>query len=112
MFQALRWLLRKRSPEAIEAQRRAAVHRDGRLIAGMVVDILEDGGIVYQYDVGGVDYTATQDVSLLPAGLPEERWRLLGPVRVKYAIGNPANSIILCEDWSGVSSVEGAQPQK
>ena len=98
-------LRRQPTPEQLESERRAAVNQDGRVIAGMVIDILEDGGIVYEYDVAGVYYSTTQDVRLLDSQLPEERWRLIGPVKVKYAARNPSNSIILCENWSGFERI-------
>lgn len=98
-------LRRPPAPEQLEAQRRAAVNQDGRVIAGMVIDILEDGGIVYEYDIAGVYYSTTQDVTCLAAHLPADRARLIGPARVKYSARNPANSIILCENWSGFEKI-------
>lgn len=95
---------RQPSPEQAEARRRAGIHQNGRVIAGVIVDILEDGGIVYRYHVAGVHYTATQDG---PA--PAPRW--LGPVRVKYALRNPANSMILLENGSDSAAGSGAQPE-
>ena len=34
--------------------------------------------------------------------LPEDPDRLIGPVYMKYTPRNPANSIIVCEQWSGL----------
>lgn len=77
----------------------------------MVIDVLDNESIVHEYDVGGVCYTATRDLSSLNAQVPAERWRLIGPAPIKYANRNPANSIVLCETWSGIARTEGvAQP--
>jgi len=61
-----------------------------------------DGALYYQYELAGVEYSASQDVKSLAAVLPEDLTRLMGPVSVKYDPRNPANSIIICEDWSGL----------
>lgn len=66
-----------------------------------VVDV--DGtSIAYSYSVAGVIYTTTQDASSLADLLPVDRMLMVGPVMVKFDPRNPANSIILCEEWSGL----------
>jgi len=67
----------------------------------MITEASEDL-IHYQYELRGVAYFASQDVSGLRAWLPEEPARLIGAVSVKYDPRNPANSIVLCEEWSGL----------
>ena len=57
-----------------------------------------------QYELRGVRYFASQDVSVLGAYLPEDITRLIGPVSAKYDPRNPANSIVVCEDWTGLPS--------
>jgi hypothetical protein len=52
--------------------------------------------------VGGVGYTAAQDVMSLEALLPSHRMSMIGPALVKFDPRNPANSIVLCEEWSGL----------
>jgi hypothetical protein len=37
--------------------------------------------------------------------LPRDPGRLIGPASVKYEPANPANSIVLCEGWSGLKLV-------
>ncbi len=66
------------------------------------------GIIYYSYAVGGVEYCASQDVTQLSELLPPDTDRLIGAVKLKYSIRNPANSILICESWSGlrVSSKE------
>jgi hypothetical protein len=64
-----------------------------------------DAGVLYySYSVGGVSYTASQDVSALGHLLPADRNRLVGLSSLKYSPRNPANSILLCEEWSGLRS--------
>jgi hypothetical protein len=58
--------------------------------------------IYYNYSVQGVQYTASQDISMLRHQLPAEPERLIGVANMKYAVRNPANSILLCEEWSGL----------
>ncbi|MDQ6665705.1 MAG: hypothetical protein M3Z23_15100, partial [Acidobacteriota bacterium] len=66
---------------------------------------LQANVIEYSYHARGVGYTAWQDLSSLQAYLPEDRWSVVGPVSVKYDPRNPANSIVLCEQWSGLRKV-------
>jgi hypothetical protein len=61
----------------------------------------QDEVLFYSYSVRGVHYTATQDVSGLLDRLPAAPPLMLGPVAVKFLPRNPANSIILSENWSG-----------
>jgi hypothetical protein len=58
--------------------------------------------LYYAYSIRGVQYTASQDVSTLRELLPEDLSRVIGPSGMKYATNNPANSILLCEEWSGL----------
>ena len=68
---------------------------------GEIIDV-EGDLIVYSYSVAGVLYEATQDVTTLPGKLPADRMSMVGPVSVKYVPRNPANSIVLCEEWTGL----------
>ena len=63
--------------------------------------------LFYSYAVRGVEYTASQDLSLLKSYLPTDLSVLVGAVCVKYDARNPANSIVLAEEWSGLR----AQPR-
>ena len=98
---AARLLRKKPSPEEIEKRRRTELNAKGKLGDGEVIDV-EGVAIVYSYSVGGVGYTASQDVSALEALLPENTMTLIGPALVKFDPRNPANSIVLCEVWCGV----------
>lgn len=104
-----RW--RAKSPEEIERLRRLEVNRRGRITSARIVDLVERQErsrasklIFYKYEVSGVTYEAAQDV----AGLPGINLPLLAvqglTSSVKYDPRKPTNSIIVSEDWCGVST--------
>ena len=68
---------------------------------GTITDCQEDA-LYYNYSIRGVEYATAQDVSTLREFLPEDPALLVGPVTLKYSSRNPANSILLCEEWSGL----------
>ena len=92
------------TPEKRERKRRLLVHRQGRLGDAVITESSEDA-LYYSYSVRGVQYAASQDISTLRDHLPAEPERLIGPASLKYATNNPANSILLCEEWSGLRTV-------
>jgi len=100
------WIVYRRrlTPAEKERRRRVALNRWQRTVEGLVLDAGTDL-IHYQYELSGVAYFASQDVSALRALLPEDPARLAGPVNVKYDPRNPANSIVLCEEWSGLPGI-------
>jgi hypothetical protein len=61
-----------------------------------------DEVVLYSYYVAGVEYTAAQDLSDLQMHLPADCWAAIGPACVKYDPRIPANSMVLCEEWSGL----------
>lgn len=89
------------TPEKREVQRRQIVHRHGRLVDGTVTEA-NASTIYYTYAVGGVGYTASQDITGLYEFLPADPERVIGPVTIKYSPQNAANSIVVCEYWSGL----------
>ena len=93
------------TPEEMERRRRLSISGRGKLADGEIIDF-EGAAIVYSYSVRGVGYTAAQDVMALAALLPEDRMSMIGPAQVKFDPRNPANSIVLCEDWSGLRGRE------
>ena len=95
------WLRSRISPEEIERRRRALLNEKGKMGDATLVEVRGDL-LFYAYDVRGVEYTASQDVSGLRALLPQEASAVNGVVYVKYDPKNPANSIILAEEWSGL----------
>lgn len=106
-----RW--RRKSPEEIERERRLDVNRRGRIAVGHVVDLVEPDGtpapghlIVYTYEVAGVTYEAAQDISALPQVAGAAHGLAGQTVSVKYDPRRPTNSIIACEEWSGLKETE------
>lgn len=99
---------KRNSPERREQNRRLFVNREGRLGDAMIIDVIDDT-LVYQYQVNGVSYTGSQDVSALRQLLPAGIDRLIGQVAIKYTLRNPANSIVLCEVWSGLRDLYSLQ---
>jgi hypothetical protein len=97
------WIAIKRraTPEKREKRRRLHLHETGRLGEALVDDVGENL-LYYSYSIRGVQYTASQDVSALRQQLPEDLNRLIGPSGMKYATNNPGNSILLCEEWTGL----------
>ena len=91
----------RRDPKDRERRRRQAVNRYGRLGDAIITEVAGDT-LYYSYSVRGVVYTASQDISQLKDVLPDKPERLVGPVTLKYTPRNPANSIIVSENWSGV----------
>jgi hypothetical protein len=95
-------LVRSRaSPAERERKRRLGVNATGRVSDANIVDY-RDGALHYSYSAGGAEYTAAQDVSGLQELLPPDPATLIGPGSVKYVPNNPANSIVVCEQWSGL----------
>ena len=58
-------------------------------------------------------YTASQDISQLGDYVHCDLERLTGRVAsLKYSPRNPANSIILCEEWSGLRTEQPSYQRK
>ena len=97
------WLLvrRRPTPEELEKRRRLMVNREGRTIEGEISDA-DPLRLHYVYKVRGVEYEAAQDVGTLLEYLPCEPCRVVGEISVKYLRNNAANSIVVCEEWSGL----------
>jgi hypothetical protein len=104
------YLLRRRrkTPEEVERDRRAWISKIGRITDGTVVDINEMDGtrpaqfIIYQYDVAGVSYEASQEITYLRQFVNLHSCRLGLPTSVKYDPHNPGNSIVVSESWFGL----------
>jgi hypothetical protein len=100
-FAFRRYLRNRPTPDEIERRRREALHGGGKICDGEIIDV-EGPSIIYSYSVAGVGYTAAQDVAPLESLLPEDPISMIGPVTLKYDPRNPANSIVMCERWSGL----------
>lgn len=107
-------LLRRRpSPDEQERKRREMLIRQGRIIDGTVIDIAdlsaEESGrpqgmqlILYKYDIAGVVYECSQDVTMLRHLVNIYDCHLGFPASVRYDPHNPGNSLIVAETWSGL----------
>ncbi len=96
-----RKLHRKPSADELERRRRAMIHSRGKIGDGEIVDV--DGSIImYSYSVSGVEYMVGQDATAIETLLPRDRMRMVGPASVRFDPKNPPNSIVLCEEWSGI----------
>ena len=96
-----KWKGSRIAPEELERRRRAALVANGKMGDATVTEMRGDL-LFFTYAVRGVLYTASQDLSALRALLPADLTALVGPVLVRYQAQNPANSIVLAEEWSGL----------
>jgi hypothetical protein len=110
---AIAYLLLRKKPktaEDLERERREWLDRIGRITDGTVIDVQEMPGarnlastfLIYQYDVAGVSYEASQDVTYLRQLINLHSCRLGLPTSVRFDPHNPGNSIVLSERWMGL----------
>lgn len=97
--------------DAFERERRTKLAQGGRIIDGTVIDVceLEEAPdsrqmvlLIYTYDVAGVTYEASQDVTRLRQFIDLYSCRLGLHASVKYDPHNPGDSIVIAETWSGL----------
>jgi hypothetical protein len=97
--------------DAFEKGRRTQLTLGGRIIDGTVIDVqeIEDSAtsrqmilLIYTYDVAGVAYEASQDVTKLRQFIDLYSCRLGLNASVKYDPHNPGDSIVISETWSGL----------
>jgi hypothetical protein len=99
--------VKERRPERREFKRRRLLSEQGRLGDAFITEATESI-IYYEYTVQGVQYAASQEIGALRAKLPAEPERLIGLASIKYAVRNPANSMVICEEWSGLRGIAKA----
>ncbi|HKE25160.1 MAG TPA: hypothetical protein VKB88_22520 [Bryobacteraceae bacterium] len=99
------WKASRVSPEERERLRRAELVARGKMGDATLLEV-RDNLVFYCYDVRGVEYTASQDVTVLKSYLPNEL-SVTSPISVKYDARNPANSIVVAEQWSGLRGKVG-----
>ena len=96
---------------SFELERRLSLTQGGRIIDGTVIDVQEldeSAGspqmilLIYTYDVAGVTYEASQDVTYLRQFIDLYSCRLGLHTSVKYDPHNPGDSIVISELWSGL----------
>ena len=105
-------LLRRKPKNAndVELERRTWLNTVGRITDGTVSDVQEitmatnrpATMLIYQYDVAGVSYEASQDVTYLRQWINLHSCRLGLPTSVKYDSRNPGNSMVIAEGWMGL----------
>ena len=107
------YALLRRKPKAaneVELERRTWLNTVGRITDGTVIDVQEITTaadrpatmLIYQYDVAGVSYEASQDVTYLRQWINLHSCRLGVPTSVKYDSRNPGNSMVIAEGWTGL----------
>jgi hypothetical protein len=107
------YLLLRRKPKTaddVERERRVWLDRVGRITDGTVIDVQEVPAgehksstmLIYQYDVAGVSYEASQEVTYLRPRINLHSCRLGVPTSVRYDPQNPGNSIVVSERWLGL----------
>jgi len=106
-------LLRRKPKTAqqLERERRIWLDGVGRITDGTVIDVQEPEGqdgraavalLIYKYDVAGVSYECSQDVTHLRHWINLHSCRLGLPTSVKYDPHNPGNSLVVSESWMGL----------
>src|ERR1700744_6821922 len=94
----------KKSAEQLELERRTDLTRGGRIIDGNVIDVLELEDdttgrlmilLVYNYDVAGVTYEASQDVTHLRQFIDLYSCRLGLPRAGEDGPDHPGTSIVI-----------------
>lgn len=102
---------RKRpTPAEIEHGRRQFLTQVGRIVDGTLLDVAELPGedghpltmLIYEYRIGGVDYEASQDITLMGDVVTVAHVRSGFPCSVRYQPGHPQNSMVVAENWSGL----------
>lgn len=112
---------KKPSEEELEKQRRQHLVKVGRIIDGTIMDIsdssAEDSGqtdpihlILYRYEIAGVVYECSQDVTHLKDYVNIYECRLSFPCSVRYDPHRPTNSIVIAENWTGLRNTANSVP--
>jgi hypothetical protein len=109
------------SEEELEKLRRQQLVQSGRILDGTIIDISDldphESGranglqlILYKYDVAGVSYECSQDVTNLREYVNIYDCRLGFPCSVRYDPHRPINSIVVAENWSGLRNTANSVP--
>jgi hypothetical protein len=108
------YMLMRRKPKTaddLERERRSWLEGTGRITDGTVIDVqeLETAAkrhaavmLIYKYDVAGVSYECSQDVTYLRHWINLHSCRLGLHTSVKYDPQNPGNSLVVSENWMGL----------
>jgi hypothetical protein len=106
------WLVLRKRPtaEELERARRQFLVQSGRLVDGMLLDVCEveagDGRtltmLLFSYRIAGVNYECSQDITDMREVVDAAEVRAGFPCTVRYQPGNPQNSIVVAEEWTGM----------
>ena len=107
------YFLFRRKPKTaqdLEYDRRMWLDQVGRITDGTVIDVQEIPGpdhksatvLIYHYDVAGVSYECSQEVTYLRPLVNLHSCRLGLPTSVRYDPQNPGNSLVVSERWMGL----------
>jgi hypothetical protein len=112
------WLVFHKRPtaEELERARRLFLVQSGRLVDGMLLDICEVEApakgkdepartltmLLFSYRIAGVDYECSQDITDMREVIEAAQVRAGFPCTARYQPGNPHNSIVVAEEWSGL----------
>src|SRR5258708_6160622 len=103
------WQRSRVTAEERERRRCAQLVAVGKIIDATLVEIRESL-VFYSYLVRGVEYTASQDLSRF-VGERAADFSGVSAMSVKYDPRNPANSIVVAEEWSGLRGVSRLLPE-
>lgn len=109
------------SDEELERMRRQDLVLGGRIIDGTVLDVSEldpfDSGrpegmqlILYKYEISGVSYECSQDITNLKELIHIADIRIGFPCSVRYDTRQPENSIVIAENWIGLRDTANSVP--
>jgi hypothetical protein len=112
------WLAlhRRLTAQELERGRRLFLVQSGRLVDGMLLDICEVEAaarskkepartltlLLFHYRIAGVDYECSQDITDMGGVVEAAQVRAGFPCSVRYQPGNPQNSIVVAEEWTGL----------
>jgi len=122
------WMRRPPDADEIEQKRRSHINEVGRIAEGQILEIIEEPAapaetrgpvlfkrgaknvaadgrrklVCYTYSISGVSYETAQDITRLEARASQHRLVPGQPASIKYDPGNPGDSIVLTDDWSGL----------
>jgi hypothetical protein len=109
------------SEEELERTRRQDLVLGGRIIDGTILDVREldpqEAGrpegmelILYKYEIAGVSYECSQDITNLKDLVQIRDIRVGFPCSVRYDTRQPENSIVIAENWIGLRDTANSVP--
>ncbi len=107
--------------EDLERTRRQDLVLGGRIMDGTVLDVSDldpyEAGrpegmqlILYKYEIAGVAYECSQDITYLKDLIKIADIRVGFPCSVRYDTRQPQNSIVVAENWIGLRDTANSVP--